>query len=402
MHFDLRGFQSLTLLDWRELWPNAEWPWDRLCDDLAGRGVPDVHEEMAMLRFRPLHDALREALSSANVRALAKAANEFARGISKPNETLGAPQPAPSLSKDLDSGTREGDALDKPPSLTKPRESTVEKPVLSEPAAGRAESRTEGPHSVLDQIATHARNFIAQLATSLPSASAGTTKPAPVTTGRATIESDSAEKLRKSLVLAAQLPALASSFSTDWPAKSRPILPDDDPAMQAERTWAPILAYLLLRALPERLDNTPLDVAALFDQLHLRRALADIFASFGLEGESRWQAAAQVRLLLTAAANAPNAIRSAPLFVDPDARWLAGAHDSAGVTWFNKEQFEELLTWLQLPALLEIAALDEPARATRIAHLEAAVAAASAAAHTSGYRLTDYLAASAKPEPVAK
>ncbi len=402
MSFDLRGFQCLTLLDWRELWPTSDWPWDRLCDQLAGRGVPDVHDEMALLRFRPLHDALREALSSANIRALAKAAKESSGRLGGSNEKHSALQPALSLSKGLDSETGERDALNKPPSLTKPRESTVEKPVLSEPAAGRAESRTEGPHSVLDQIATRTRNFITQLVAYLPSASAATTKPAPARADRATTESDAAEKFRQQLALAAELPALIDSFSTPWPAQSRPILPAGDGATSTERTWSPILAYLLLRALPERLGTTPLDAATLFDQLHLRRALADIFASFGLEGESRWQAAAQVRLLLTAAANAPNAIRSAPLFVDPDARWLAGAHDSAGVTWFNKEQFEELLTWLQLPALLEIAALDEPARATRIAHLEAAVAAASAAAHTSGYRLTDYLAASAKPEPVAK
>src|SRR6185312_2185240 len=53
MTFDLRGFQCAVLLDWRELWPNADWPWDRLCDQLAGRGVPDVHEEMSLLRLRP-------------------------------------------------------------------------------------------------------------------------------------------------------------------------------------------------------------------------------------------------------------------------------------------------------------------------------------------------------------
>ena len=64
MSFDLHGFQCVVLLDWRELWPNAEWPWDRLCDQLNGAGVPNVHDEMAMLRLVPLHEALREALNS--------------------------------------------------------------------------------------------------------------------------------------------------------------------------------------------------------------------------------------------------------------------------------------------------------------------------------------------------
>ena len=42
--FDLRGFQCVVLLDWRELGPAAEWPWDRLCDSLNGAGVRSVHE----------------------------------------------------------------------------------------------------------------------------------------------------------------------------------------------------------------------------------------------------------------------------------------------------------------------------------------------------------------------
>ena len=144
---------------------------------------------------------------------------------------------------------------------------------------------------------------------------------------------------------------------------------------------------------------------AIFDRLLLRRALADIFASFGLEGEARWQAAAQVRILLTAEVSAPNAVRSATFFDDPDSRWLAGVHDSNGVTYFNKEQFEELATWLQLPVLLEIAALtDEAARAVRCTQLESSITDAYGAARESGYRLKDYLAPSVTTtlEPATK
>jgi len=200
------------------------------------------------------------------------------------------------------------------------------------------------------------------------------------------------ERLEKAIdATTARLPALVSS---GWPAKSRAILPTSNPATQTERVWAPILAYLLLRALPDNIDGNSLDLPALFDRLHLRRALADIFASFGLEGEARWQAAAQVRLLLTSAAAAPHAIQTPALFHDPDARWLAGVHDSGGITYFNKEQFEELTTWLQLPALMNLArhGNKEPADlASRMAHLDSSVAAAYTAARVSGYRLTEYL-----------
>ena len=113
-----------------------------------------------------------------------------------------------------------------------------------------------------------------------------------------------------------------------------------------------------------------------------------------MEGEAKWQAAAQVRLLLTAAANAPNAIQTEALFTDPDVRWLAGIHESSGVTYFNKEQFEELATWLQLPALIELAnSDDESTRSARIVQIESAIATSYGAAQAAGYKLKPYLAA---------
>jgi glycosidase len=377
MSFDLRGFQCAVLLDWRELWPNAEWPWDRLCDQLAGRGVSDVHEEMALLRLRPLHDALREALSRANILALAEVAAEFA---------------SPPV-RESTAGSDATDADEQAPPVTS----------------------TKLPRAQLDRlrlISDKCQNFFHEIAPGLPqdrqqdrhAEAHATSTPAtsPSNSSKANPAADYIDSLRKLLAFAARLPALSDSFSTDWPAKSRPILPASDPATNTERTWAPILAFLLLRALPERFGDAPVDIPALFDRLLFRRALADIFATLGLTGESRWQAAAQVRLLLTAEAIASNAIRSAALFDNPDARWLAGVHDSGDTTYFNREQFEELATWLQLPALLDLASItEEPARATRMKHLETNIAAAYAAARDSGYRLTEYLTASTmQKEPV--
>jgi hypothetical protein len=118
-----------------------------------------------------------------------------------------------------------------------------------------------------------------------------------------------------------------------------------------------------------------------------------------MEGESRWQAAAQVRVLLTEAATAPDAIHSAALWAEPDVRWLAGVNVSDGVTWFNKEQFDELLTWLQLPALIEIAAAEPVERESGIAKVEDVVATARQAADLAGYNLEKYLeGADAEPD----
>jgi hypothetical protein len=138
------------------------------------------------------------------------------------------------------------------------------------------------------------------------------------------------------------------------------------------------------------------DRIGLFDRLLFRHALAEIFSSMGMEGEASWQAAAQVRLLMSPSAAAPDAVRSEELWADPDVRWLAGVNLAAGVTYFNKQQFEELLTWLQLPILLQIAQTEaiqtKVVQPAGIAEIEKAVAAARKAAQRAGYDLSKYLA----------
>ena len=398
MSFDLHGFQCAVLLDWRELWPNADWPWDRLCDQLAGRGVSDVHEEMAMLRLRPLHDALREALSRSNILTLAEVAAEFAQSCAQPDQAT-------------ESVTNTGN-----PSSPADRAALPDREVEESPHVSVANVDAWPPkmsRAQLDRlrvISDKSANLFAEITQRLPqdqkqddhagdrTTSASSTSSS--TSSKPNPAADYVDSFRKLIALAARLPALVNSFSTAWPAASRPLLPAADPATNTERTWAPILAFLLLRALPERFGNTHLDIPALFDRLLLRRALADIFSALGLEGESRWQAAAQVCLLLTTAANGPNVIQSAALFHNPDARWLAGVHDSGGTTYFNREQFEELTTWLQLPALLDLASVtDESVRATSVAALETAIATAHATSRASGYRLADYLTRSVTSNP---
>jgi hypothetical protein len=213
------------------------------------------------------------------------------------------------------------------------------------------------------------------------------------------------------LSAAARLPQLAESYTTDWTAKSRPVLPTADPSSRQSRVWAPILAWIVVRNLPWRMAPNE-DLAELFDRLMLRHALADIFQSMGMEGEARWQAASEVRLLLTKISATADPIRSAAFFADPDACWLAGVNQSGGNTWFNKEQFEELLTWLQLPRLLKIARdlaeQDKPSQHTApaaakqalshaVATVEQGVAHTLAAAETSRYQLEKYLASFTTP-----
>ena len=82
-------------------------------------------------------------------------------------------------------------------------------------------------------------------------------------------------------------------------------------------------------------------------------------------------------------------IDSEAFWTDPDVRWLAGVNEASGVTYFNKEQFEELLSWIQLPALIEIARQDV-VNLSSINEIELTVSRACSAAEDAGYKLDEY------------
>ena len=145
------------------------------------------------------------------------------------------------------------------------------------------------------------------------------------------------------------LPGVARQFSATWPVSVRQFVPGAAVGVALERTWGPVLAYVLLHALPGTADPE-----VVFDELDLRAGLAEAFAEVGLKGEDSWRCAARVRLLLGRSFNLEN-LRTRQFWAQGDVRWLAGVNDSGGVTYVNKESFEELLCWLQLPGLLGIA-----------------------------------------------
>jgi hypothetical protein len=364
--FDLRGFQSVVLLDWHELWPTTEWPWDRLCDQFNGAGVKSVHYEMARLRLHSLHDALREVISPLNIQTLATVANELAGNHAQSPPANGA--------------------------TTNPLDPTQLDPRLR-PLVEKSRLFFQ---LLLDNLPEDSRVPVPSHGASAASIQNPAAKPARPPSP----ERDYVEAVRKSLAAATSLPTLAKSYTTDWPAKSRPVLPGSSPAVPSERVWAPILAWIIVRALPSA-STPPRDRVEHFDRLLLRHALADIFASMGLEGEASWQAAAQVRLLLSPESASSDQIRSEAFWSNPDVRWLGGVNQAAGITYFNQQQFEELLTWLQIPALVEIAespiAGDAWDPSAPIAAIEARVASAREAAKTAGYQLEAYLASS-KPQ----
>jgi hypothetical protein len=148
------------------------------------------------------------------------------------------------------------------------------------------------------------------------------------------------------------------------------------------------LAWALLRCLP-------LDGVSVFDRLQLRRALATTFHGLGLSGEDGWRAAARVRFLLHRA-NPMELDLSRTEWHDPDVRWLTGTHDAEGVRYFNQESHQELLWWIQVPAL--VAARPQEQRAAAQSSFSA-VSRAIDLAKAAGFRLDDLLSAESRVAP---
>jgi glycosidase len=336
MHFELRGYQRIVLLDWRQLHSTAEYPWDWLCDELGGAGVPDLHEELSKLRLRPLHQALREALTWDHCNLLA--------GLARGTAPLLEPADAELLP-------------DVPSSQTTLPEAEEPTPISLDPLVSAAR--------VLFERAEH----------NLPAAHRAD---APATFNAAAFEA--------AVHAAAQLPAMQLTLMADWPAPTRALLPAAVPDASAGPTWAPVLAWLLLRDLPCQGC-----LVQLVDHFHLRGVLAEIFTSLGLRGDDIWRAAARVRLLLEHDTTPEQTFASPAFWAAPDVRWLCGINESDGVTYFNKEQFEEMWGWLQLPGLIAIAERKLSAGDSTVA-VELKIAAAGELAAEAGFQLDAFLA----------
>ena len=369
---DLHAYQSHVFLAWRELRPSAEQPWDRLCDQLSGRGVPNLGDALVLLELEPVHQALRALLEVDLVRRLA----EFA-----------------------------------------------EQPPLSVPAERKTHrERTEFIEQALDRFETLLRSALLA-----PQHLSGIEK-------RQEEQEHRGSEFQQCLRLTMELPRVEAAFSDSWPAAARRVLPSGSPRETATALWGPVLAWCAIDWMASSIDAEHSHRIALemFDRLRLREPLAHSFQGLGLEGEESWRAAARVRVLLLLGAEsrrelsehagiiagertgeaqpervkkvaeAPQSVTAASqhegkepfppaLWRDPDVRWLTGVHEASGHDYLVKEPFEELLWWLQLPALQTLASQRVLDRSAAKALRDSVVSALSAVA-SAGYRADRLLA----------
>ncbi|SEG23050.1 Alpha amylase, catalytic domain [Bryocella elongata] len=382
--FALRGFQYIVLLDWRELRSSIEAPWGRLCDQLAGSGVSSLDEALFSLRLQPMHLALRDALEADAILGLEQAALEAsARATPSSEATPDAPSAADAASPVSDVT----DAVDKTETDAKAIQPAM---IENDPAptavpevAGEASATAAlhehtcaadlGIDARVQAFAAAAQPFFERWVDSLPAYHRETVRGM-----RPSAASAFHDACSMGVASVAALPSLAHSLSSDWPAVVSRMLPIGAKSIASERALAPALAFAVLRSLP-----WPAHPVELFDRLKLRAALAEAFAVLGFEGNDAWRAAARVRVLLQHAGERD--LLAPKLWSDPDVSWLTGVNESGGATWFNKESFEEMLVWLQLPSLLEL--VSGKATKVTLAGVEAAVSAACKDAAEAGYNL---------------
>ena len=364
LSFELGGFGYMALQDWRERSVSDEQPWGELCDALHGAGVHSLDEAISKLRLRPVHDALRLAISAENVKMFVRGSQETgtekvaapkAKALKKkPATKTGMAAQAPNKSASL----KPVEPLARKLNAGGRRSAEADSSKL-EPAQATAPLREkEGADRILEPLIEQSLAFFAKVIemtgaaeSAVAAAEDGSAKR--VRRPRRAIETREQgyeRRLRSRMTAALRLPAMVRREASKWPKAAANVLPLGDASATLDRVWAPIVAWIVLSSLPEEAAQREL-----FDHLQLRACIAEIFSEMGVEGEDSWRAAARVRLLLSPEEEISRAAIGSPRFWDdPDVRWLAGINTAYGTSFVQREGFEELVSWLQLPNLLQV------------------------------------------------
>src|SRR5579859_8109320 len=328
---DLQAYQCHVFLEWRDLRDDGMHPWGLLCDTLAGRGVSSLEDALRELQLKPVHDALRAVVDPALAEALADC-------VAKPESTA---TKARILSVLETARHRTGILL-------------AESRHYVSSGAGKSaglmpDEKWTGDHETAEQI------FVEQLLAAV----------------RLATLQDQDENPD-------ELPS--------WPEEARAVLPVGEvPHQKAIAIWSMMLAWCAVDALGHLQNPTEHESASarLFDALRLRDPLGAAFAAAGLVDDERWRAAARLR-----ASFAHSSLVIAPFnwLHDPDVAWVVGIHKYEDVSYLVKEQFERLLWWMNLRALLEIAAV-QPPDVEKLLTVQKQIKVRMLAAQDAGYRV---------------
>jgi len=342
LRIHLRAYQYHVFQNWRILHSTEEHPWELLCDELNGTGVWSLEDELAKLKLRPVHEALRYALN---------------------------PDLLCSFSGDIEEFAAE--------------------PTLSTSSKSRTSGQSD---KTMDALKNRAELFFLEASAAINKNQLQSQQEIPATAKAGTLDRstmpsnfvEAAETYSKLLLAVTKVPQLETTITQRAALDVRVTDPGPNPNDHAGSTWAPVVAWCLLRAFSDMLPKE--DAAEVFDRLYMRTALSQVFSSLGLDGEEGYRAAARIRILL---ANPGSTTEFR--WTDPDVIWLTGLHEADGYQYFNQEAYEHLLWWNCLPRLLDLATKGEGTKRTetQIAILDMAhvLKAAMQAAKRADYRL---------------
>ncbi len=361
---DLRGYQHMVLMDWRELRPSEAYPWDRLCDALHGSGVYSVDEALTQLRLQPLVDTLHRTISEETIREFGMAAyasltRELEVEAKTGRRTKLAKRPAPEVAAEAAEaleGAELGNGID-------------------EGISDDIGEFVESVHRFVEKAVHLARIG----GTHLEDGADGLawTSSAATPAGAAWIAD-----------AAIRLPWMVLKFPEPMQAAARSALPSSDMLVPAAQTWAPVMAWMTLRTV-----SSPRAALTLYDTLRLRHVFAEVFSAVGMQGEQAWRAAAQVRALLwmNQFGTCSAAVRAEDFWNDADVRWLTGIHRGTDDSeYFTQEGFDAFVCWLKLPALIATAEISAVLTKT-VQDVTASASNMAYAAKVAGYEVHRFL-----------
>jgi glycosidase len=353
LYVELHAYGCQVFLDVREMEDDASGRLGLLAGRLRGAGVPSVAAALQDMRLQPLHGAVRGLTENGSLRRVAAigAARAAAAGPVAVAVDLGLHGPGAGAA-----------ARSEPP---------------GSPAAGPAPGATdEELIGLLDDAGRYVRRALHALVE--------------VTGAGGDVDRATAD-FRTGLEAALRLPGLGedeltAGLADDW-------------------TWMALIGRLVSRALSAVAEPDG-GTGKAIDDLALGPVIAGMFGDLGLDEGAAWRLVALLRMLrrlplpysvadLPAPERAPALVRA--LVADESVRPYIRVNVWEGVSWFNRESFNQVLWWMAALDTLDAA---EAAAAGAAAGIGRRTASTRKAAGTA--RKAPRVAAARKPARVAK
>ncbi len=315
MTFDLRGYQYVVLLSWRELWSSEAEPWDRLCGMLHGAGVSNLDETLSKMRLHEVDQAVQQMLERGMLDLVDQVAKTAADG--SVNAAIGLVEEQDNLEEEpiameematAEPGGANVSPADMEEKFVAAKEAGLEQASLIETRLGALLDRVDAFYGAAARVQEY-------------------------------VEPEEKGWARRRRRLGAVLNAAGRLRAVE--------ILDGLPMADGDRFLGPVVAWAVLQDLGTEGEER----ADAFDRLQLRASVAHSFMKLGFEQEEAWRGAAKVRAVLRYGIAEGDVLLEASdsFWKDSDVRWLTGVNESGERTYFNRESFEEMLGWLALP-----------------------------------------------------